>query len=147
TRSTMNRWDSPEFIAAVKRTGRRNLVVSAFWSEGCLAMPDLQALTDGYFVFAIQDASLGASAVAHQAALRRIEHAGGVPVTSLQLLFEFQRDWARSEHYDEVIHAVRARSSLLGRGAENTVASLKWRSCFLARTNAVTDFGNKSKGK
>jgi hypothetical protein len=116
----MNRWDSPDFIAAVKRTGRRNLVVSALWSEVCLAMPALQALTDGYFVFAVEDASGGASAVAYHAALRRIEQAGGVPVTALQLLFEFQRDW-RSEHYDEVISAARAHCNLFGPGAENAV--------------------------
>ena len=119
----MNRWDSPEFIAAVKRTGRRNLVVSALWSEVCLAMPALQALTDGYFVFAVEDASLGASAVAYRATFRRIEQAGGVPITALQFLLEFHRDWARSEHYDEVISAVRAHCNLFGSGSETLWAT------------------------
>jgi nicotinamidase-related amidase len=121
-RSALNSWDSPEFVAAVNRTGRRNLVISALWSEVCLAMPALQALTDGYFVFAVEDASSGASAVAYHAALRRIEQAGGVPITALQLLFEFQRDWARSEHYAEVISAARAHCDFFAPEAENAVS-------------------------
>ena len=31
-RSSMNAWDSPGFIAAVKNTGRRNLVIAALWA-------------------------------------------------------------------------------------------------------------------
>ena len=102
-RSSMNAWDNREFIGAVKAAGRKNLVVAALWSEVCLAMPALQALTDGYAVYAVVDASGGASAVAHDAAIRRIEQAGGVSMTALQILLELQRDWARKEHYEEVM--------------------------------------------
>jgi nicotinamidase-related amidase len=141
TRSTLNSWESPEFVAAVNRSGRRNLVVSALWSEVCLAMPALQALTDGYFVFAVEDASGGASAVAYHAALRRIEQAGGVPITALQLLFEFQRDW-RSEHYDEVISAARAHGGLFGPGAENAVGKPEIDACLSSPgATPVTDLG------
>jgi nicotinamidase-related amidase len=118
-RSTMNSWDNGDFVAAVKKTGRRNLVIAALWTEVCLAMPALQALTDGYFVYAVEDASGGTSIVAHHAALRRMEQAGAVSVTALQVLLEFQRDWARNEHYDEVIRAVKAHCNLLGLGWEN----------------------------
>jgi nicotinamidase-related amidase len=102
-RSSMNAWDSKEFTAAVKESGRKNLLIAALWSEVCLAMPALQALTDGYGVYAVIDASGGANAAAHDAAIRRIEQAGGVSVTALQVLLELQRDWAREEHYEEVM--------------------------------------------
>jgi len=115
----MNSWDSADFVAAVKKTGRRNLVIAALWTEVCLAMPALQALTDGYFVFAVEDASGGMSPVAHHAALRRMEQAGAVSVTALQVLLEFQRDWARKEHYDAVIRAVKAHCNIFGLGWEN----------------------------
>jgi nicotinamidase-related amidase len=101
--SSMNAWDSKEFLAAVKQAGRKNLILSALWSEVSLAMPALQALTDGYAVYAVVDASGGASAVAYEAAIRRIEQAGGVSMTALQVLLELQRDWARKEHYEEVM--------------------------------------------
>jgi nicotinamidase-related amidase len=118
-RSSMNSWESPAFVAEVKKTGRRNLVIAAPWTEVCLAMPALQALTDGYFVYAVEDASGGLSPVGHHAALRRIEQAGAVSVTALQVLLEFQRDWARHEHCDEVICTVKAHGSVLGPGSEN----------------------------
>ena len=118
-RSTMNSWDNADFVTAVKKTGRRNLVIAALWTEVCLAMPALQALTDGYFVYAVEDASGGMSLVAHHAALRRMEQAGAVSVTALQVLLEFQRDWARKEHYDEVIRAVKAHCNIFGQSWEN----------------------------
>jgi len=126
-RSSMNGWDSPEFVAAVKKTGRKNLVIAALWTEVCLVMPALQALTDGYFVYAVEDASGGTSPGAHRAALRRIEQAGAVPVTALQLLLEFQRDWARGEHHDEVTAAIKAHGSLSGLDEENATAELRTR--------------------
>jgi nicotinamidase-related amidase len=118
-RSSMNSWESPTFVAEVKKTGRRNLVIAAPWTEVCLAMPALQALTDGYFVYAVEDASGGLSPAGHHAALRRIEQAGAVSVTALQVLLEFQRDWARHQHCDEVIRTVKARGSVFGPGSEN----------------------------
>lgn len=117
-RSSMNAWDSKEFVSAVKKTARRNLLIAALWSEVCLAMPALQALTDGYAVYAVEDASGGASLVAHAAAIRRIEQAGAVSVTALQVLLEFQRDWARKEHYDEVMAVVRKHCGAYGQGVE-----------------------------
>ena len=58
------------------------------------------------------------SLVAHHAALRRIEQAGAVSVTALQVLLEFQRDWAHNEHYDEVMAALKAHCSVYGLGVE-----------------------------
>ena len=124
-RSSMNGWDSAEFVAAVKNTGRKNLVIAALWTELCLAMPALQALTDGYFVYAVEDASGGISPGAHRAALRRIEQAGAVPVTALQVLLEFQRDWARGEHQDEVMAALKAHGGLSGLGVANATTDAR----------------------
>jgi nicotinamidase-related amidase len=96
-RSSMNSWDDAKFVSAVKATGRKNLVIAALWTEVCLTMPALQAMTDGFSVYAVEDAGGGTSLVAHDAAMRRIEQAGAVPVTAMQVLLEFQRDWrARS---------------------------------------------------
>lgn len=117
-RSGMNAWDDPEFVVAVKKTGRKNVLIAALWSEVCLAFPALQMLEEGYGVYAVEDASGGTSAVAHAAAIRRIEQAGAVSVTALQVLLEFQRDWARKEHYDEVMAVVREHCGAYGQGVE-----------------------------
>jgi nicotinamidase-related amidase len=118
-RSSMNSWESPAFVAQVKKTGRKNLVIAAPWTEVCLTMPALQALTDGYFVYAVEDASGGLSRAGHHAALRRIEQAGAVSVTALQVLLEFQRDWARHENSDEVIRTLKTHGTVFGLGSEN----------------------------
>ena len=117
-RSSMNSWDDKYFVEAVKRTGRKNLVMSALWTEACLAFPALDALNEGYSVFAVEDSSGGTSRAAHEAAMRRIEQAGAVPVTALQVLLELQRDWARKEHYDEVMSIVKEHSGAYGQGVE-----------------------------
>ena len=108
SRSSINAWDDREVVAAVKQTGRKNFLLAALWSEACLAFPALQMLEEGYGIYAVKDASSGSNQAAHDAALRRIEQAGGVSLTALQVLLEFQRDWARQEHYDEVMELVKA---------------------------------------
>ena len=117
-RSGMNAWDAPAFVAAVRNTGRRNFLLAALWSEACLVFPALQMLEEGYGVYAIKDASRGASPAAQETALRRVEQAGGVTLTTLQVLLELQRDWARTEHAGQVMAIVKERCAGYRRGAE-----------------------------
>ena len=65
--------------------------------EACLTFPALDALHEGYEVYVVADAVGGTSLEAHEAALRRIEQAGGKLISWTQLLCELQRDWARKE--------------------------------------------------
>lgn len=106
-RTSMNAWDDRDFVAAIKSTGRKNFLLAALWSEACLAFPALQMLEEGYGIYVVEDASGGTSQTAHAAAIRRIEQAGGVSLTALQVLLEFQRDWARREHYEELMAVVK----------------------------------------
>ncbi len=117
-RSSMNSWDEGKFVAAVKATGRKKLVMAALWTEVCLAFPALDAIKAGYEVYAVEDASGGTSVTAHDAAMRRVEQAGAVPMTALQVLLEYQRDWARKETYDAVIEAVKEHCGAYGQGVE-----------------------------
>ena len=117
-RTSMNACDSKDFMAAVKSTGRKNFLIAALWSETCLAFPALQMLEEGYGIYAVEDASGGTSQTAHAAAIRRIEQAGGVSLTAFQVLLEFQRDWARNEHYEEVLAVMKEHCSAYGHAAE-----------------------------
>ena len=78
-------------------------------AEACLTFPALQMLEEGYGIYAVKDASRGTDPAAQDAALRRVEQAGGVSVTALQVLLEFQRDWGRPEHCEEVMAIVKQR--------------------------------------
>ncbi|HEX2887997.1 hydrolase [Vineibacter terrae] len=96
-RTTINSWEDVEFRQAVEKTGRRKLIMTALWTEACLTFPALDALAEGYEVYVVADAVGGTSLAAHEAALRRIEQAGGRMISVPQLFCELQRDWSRKE--------------------------------------------------
>ena len=124
-RSSMNAWDNAAFVAAVRNTGRRNFLLAALWSEACLVFPALQMLEEGYGVYAVKDASRATNAAAQDTALRRIEQAGGVSLTALQVLLEFQRDWARTEHDEEVMAIVKERCGGGGAGGRPPAMAIR----------------------
>jgi nicotinamidase-related amidase len=117
-RSSMNSWEDAKLVEAVVATGRKKLIMAALWTEVCLTFPALEALQAGYEVYAVEDASGGTSVAAHNAAMRRIEQAGVVPVTALQVLLEYQRDWARKDTYNAVIEVVKEHCGAYGQGVE-----------------------------
>jgi nicotinamidase-related amidase len=117
-RSSMNSWEDKKFVAAVEKTGRKKLIMSALWTEVCLAFPALEAIQAGYEVYAVADASGGTSTEAHDYAMHRMTQAGVVPVTWQQVLLEYQRDWSRKETYDDVLAIVKEHSGAYGMGVE-----------------------------
>ena len=117
-RSSMNSWEDTKFVEAVAATGRKKLIMAALWTEVCLTFPALEALKAGFEVYAVEDASGGTSVAAHNAAMRRVEQAGVVPVTALQVLLEYQRDWARKDTYNAVIEVVKEHCGAYGQGVE-----------------------------
>ncbi len=96
-RTFINTWQDQKVVDEVKKTGRKQLILAALWTEVCLAMPAMQALAEGYDVFIVTDACGGVSAEAHDMAVRRMVNAGVVPITWFALIGEWQRDWAREE--------------------------------------------------
>lgn len=96
-RTFINSWEDKRVVEAVKKTGRKKLVIASLWTEMCLAMPAIQAQGEGYDVYAVTDASGGVSVEAHEMAVRRMMQAGVTPITWLAVFGEWQRDWARTE--------------------------------------------------
>jgi nicotinamidase-related amidase len=96
-RTFINTWQDPNVTDVVRKSGRKQLVLAALYTEICLAMPAIQALAEGYDVFVVTDASGGVTLEAHEMAVRRMVAAGAVPITWMAVLGEWQRDWAREE--------------------------------------------------
>ena len=96
-RSAINAWEDAEFLAAVKATGRKKLLICALWTEVCLSMPTLDAIREGYDVYPVGDAVAGTSHITHKTALRRMEQAGAKLTTITQIICELQRDWNRTD--------------------------------------------------
>jgi nicotinamidase-related amidase len=99
-RTTINAWEDDHFKLAVRACGRRKLIMAALWTEACLTFPSLDAMREGYEIYAVTDAVGGTSTVAHQAGLDRVIRAGGQPTSVVQIACELQRDWAREETAD-----------------------------------------------
>ena len=92
-RTSMNAFEDQAFSAAVKKTGRKRLIIGGLHTEICLTFAVVQALKDGYEVMYVTDAVGGRSQVAHRTAIERLAHAGAVPNTALAVLTELFRDW------------------------------------------------------
>jgi nicotinamidase-related amidase len=117
-RSSMNSWEDKGFVDAVKKTGRKKLVIAALWTEACLIFPTICALDEGYEVIMNVDASGGTSLDAHNTAIRRCEKYGAESITSVQLLLELQRDWSRKETYDGTLNIVKEHFGAYGMGVD-----------------------------
>jgi nicotinamidase-related amidase len=105
-RTSTNAWEDDDFLAAVRATGRRKLILCALWTEICMAFPALDALREGYDVYPVVDAIGGTSDEAHRMGVERVMQAGAQPVTWVALAVELQRDWAREETVADVIEIV-----------------------------------------
>ena len=115
-RTTMNSWEDDNFVEAVKKTGRKKLIMAALWTEVCLAFPVVSAIKDGYEVYIVTDASGGTTTEAHDMSVQRMIQAGAIPVTWLSVLLEYQRDWAHQETYDAVLEIAMQHSGAYGAG-------------------------------
>jgi isochorismate hydrolase len=105
-RTSMNAFEDSVFNQAVKKTGRKRLIIAGLHTEICLTFAVVQALKDGYDVMFVTDAVGGRSQVAHRTAIERLAHAGAVPNTSLAVTTELFRDWSSplAEKAREVIY-------------------------------------------
>ncbi len=113
-RTQIDAWEDPNLREAVLETGRRQIVMAGLWTEACLAYPVIAAREEGLEVYAVADASGGASVEAHNMAMQRMIQAGATPVTSLDVLFEFQRDWAREETAPAVLEISKQHGGAYG---------------------------------
>ena len=117
-RSSMNSWDDTNFVAAIKKTGKKKIVLAGLWTETCVALPTVQAIHDGYEVFVVEDCCGDVSALAHDNAMKRVVQAGAKPVTALSTMLEWQRDWAHKGTYDAVMGIAKAHCGAYGVGVE-----------------------------
>ncbi|WP_296283375.1 hydrolase [uncultured Acinetobacter sp.] len=93
----INAWDNPEFVAAVKATGKKTLIIAGTITSVCMAFPSISAVADGYKVFAVVDASGTYSKMAQEITLARVVQAGVVPMDTAAVASEIQKTWNRDD--------------------------------------------------
>ena len=89
----INAWDNEDFLAAVKATGKKQLIIAGVVTEVCVAFPALSALEEDFEVFVITDASGTFNAMTRDAAWDRMSAAGAQLLTWFGAACELHRDW------------------------------------------------------
>lgn len=93
----INAWDNPDFVAAVRETGRKTLIIAGTITSVCMAFPAISAVHEGYRVFAVVDASGTYSKMAQEITLARVVQAGVVPMDTAAVASELQKTWHRDD--------------------------------------------------
>jgi nicotinamidase-related amidase len=93
----INAWDTPAFVEAVKKTGKKKLIIGGVLTSVCVAFPSISAVTEGYEVFAVIDASGDMSPLSSQTTIARLSLAGVVPITTTAVCSEIQKTWNRQD--------------------------------------------------
>ena len=78
---------------AVRKTGRKKLVVSGLWTSMCFAYTALHALKEGLEVYGLIDAAGDSTPDAHKYGVERMLQAGVIPITLESLVSECMHDW------------------------------------------------------
>ncbi len=117
-RSSMNSWDDENFVAAVVKSGKKKIVLAGLWTQVCVTFPTVQAINDGFEVYVVEDLCGDLDERTHEAAMRRVEQAGAKPVTWIQVMLEWQRDWAQTGTYNAVMDVVKHHGGAYGMGVE-----------------------------
>jgi nicotinamidase-related amidase len=101
----VNAFDNAEFKAAVKKLGRKKLLIAGISTEVCVAFCSLSALEEGYEVFPVLDASGTWNRLVEDAAIMRMVGAGAVPMTWCGVGGELLHDWrsARGQEHAKLM--------------------------------------------
>lgn len=89
----INAWDNEDFVNAVKKTGRKQLIIAGIATEVCVAFTALSAREAGYEVFVVTDASGSFNDVTRYGAWSRMAAAGVQLVNWFVVASELHRDW------------------------------------------------------
>ena len=92
--------------------------MTGLWTEVCVTWPTIEMLGAGYNIYVVEDCCGATSPAAQEAALSRMVQAGATRVTTIPALLEWQRDWAKKEHYDNLMGLIKAQGGAYGVGVE-----------------------------
>lgn len=93
----INAWDNPKWVEAIQKTGRKTLIMAGTLTSVCMAFPTLSALTAGYKVFTVIDASGNWHPMATEITLARVVQAGAMPIDTYAVLCELMSTWNRPD--------------------------------------------------
>ena len=96
-RTTVNAWDDPRVVAAIKATGRKKIIITGISTDVCLAFPAMSAVAEGYTAYAVVDASGSFTKQQSDLGVLRMQQAGVIPVGYSNVAVEILADNASPE--------------------------------------------------
>lgn len=110
-----NAWDDPAFVAAVRATGRRDLIMAGVTTDVCVIFPAISARDEGFRVQVVLDAGGSPFEMSEAMAQRRMADAGVILTTTITAFAELVGDWTRGDGkpqallFEDVLGPVLAR--------------------------------------
>jgi nicotinamidase-related amidase len=99
---------------ALRKTGKKRIVISGLWTSMCFAYSAMHALREGFEVYGLIDAAGDASLDAHNYGVQRMLQAGVVPITVISLVSEWMHDWANPKSGDLMKRVYSQYNAMLG---------------------------------
>ncbi|CAG7926274.1 unnamed protein product [Penicillium olsonii] len=99
----VNAWDNADFRAAVKATGKKQLIIAGIVTEVCTSFLALSLVDAGYEVFANTDASGTFDIRLAEDANRRMEKAGVTLMGLFAIVCDLMRDWRKTPGLPELL--------------------------------------------
>ncbi|KAG0224879.1 hypothetical protein BGW41_004925 [Actinomortierella wolfii] len=93
----VNAMDDENFASAVKKLGRKKIILAGVTNDVCTVYPALTLLSQGYEVQVVADAGGSPSKMGDEMSLRRMERAGATLTSTNQLIAELAGSWATPE--------------------------------------------------
>ena len=106
--------EEAQVMAALKKTGRKKVIVSGLWTSMCFAFTAIHGVREGMDVYGLIDAAGDASHDAHKYGVKRMVQAGVVPVTLMQVVSEWMHDWANPKAGDLMREVYSKYDAMLG---------------------------------
>ncbi len=108
TRTTADSFRNDAIVEKLASFGRKTLLISGVATELAVSLPAMSALGAGYRTYVVVDACGGISERTEQAAIHRIEAAGGLVTSAFTLAGELAGDFReeRGQHAREIIFSL-----------------------------------------
>ncbi|OAI50048.1 isochorismatase [Gammaproteobacteria bacterium SCGC AG-212-F23] len=91
-RTTVNAWDDQRVADAIKKAGRKKLIMTGITTDVCLAFPAITAVGKGYDVYAVIDASGAFTRKQGELGVMRMAQAGVKTVGYSNVVVEILKD-------------------------------------------------------
>jgi nicotinamidase-related amidase len=89
----INAWENPDFVEAIRKTGRKKIIMSGITTDVCVVFAALSAIDAGYEVYVVVDASGSMSPEVQHASIERLSRAGATIGTWFGISCELLYDW------------------------------------------------------